>query len=89
MADFTLQPDLASRTFGGGIVYANDEFFAAADHLIDPAGPVFAARTFGSRGQAYDGWETRRRRKPGHDHVIPDAAGAAALESRFAAVSSS
>jgi allantoicase len=68
--EFTLLPDLASRTFGGGIVYANDEFFAAADHLIAPASPVFTPRTFDLRGQVYDGWETRRRREPGHDYAI-------------------
>jgi allantoicase len=62
-------PDLASRTFGGGIVSANDEFFAAADHLIAPAAPVFTPHTFDHRGQVYDGWETRRRREPGSDHV--------------------
>jgi allantoicase len=67
---FTRLPDLASRAFGSGIVYANDEFFATADHLLDPAPPVFTAGTFGSRGQVYDGWETRRRRSPGHDHVV-------------------
>jgi allantoicase len=68
--DFTALPDLASRVFGGGIVHADDEFFAAADHLILPAPPVFSPRTFGHRGQVYDGWETRRRRTPGHDSVI-------------------
>ena len=68
--DFTALPDLASRTFGGGIVYANDEFFAAADHLLMPAAPVFTPRTFDHRGQVYDGWETRRRRDPGHDYAI-------------------
>ncbi|GAA2538997.1 allantoicase [Winogradskya consettensis] len=70
MEEFTLLPDLASRTFGGGIVHANDEFFAAADHLVEPASPVFAPRTFGQKGQVYDGWETRRRREPGYDTVI-------------------
>ena len=68
--DFTALPDLASRTFGSGIVFANDEFFAAADHLIAPDPPVFTPRTFGHRGQVYDGWETRRRREPGHDYAI-------------------
>jgi allantoicase len=63
-------PDLASRTFGGGIVDTNDEFFAAADHLLTPAPPVFVPHTFDHRGQVYDGWETRRRREPGHDYVI-------------------
>ncbi|MEJ3746258.1 allantoicase [Actinomycetes bacterium KLBMP 9797] len=63
-------PDLASRRLGGGAVYANDEFFAAADHLVldEPSG--FAAATFGPKGQVYDGWETRRRREAGHDHAI-------------------
>jgi allantoicase len=63
-------PDLASRTFGGGIVDTNDEFFAAADHLLTPASPVFVPHTFDHRGQVYDGWETRRRREPGHDYAI-------------------
>jgi len=70
MEDFTALPDLASRTFGGGVADVNDEFFAAADHLIDPAPPVFTPHTFDHRGQVYDGWETRRRREPGQDHVI-------------------
>jgi allantoicase len=68
--EWTALPDLASRTFGGGIVQATDEFFAAADNLLTPAPPVFTPRTFGGRGQVYDGWETRRRRTPGHDQVI-------------------
>jgi allantoicase len=68
--EFALLQDLASRTFGGGIVHTNDEFFAAADHLLSPAPPVFRPRTFDHRGQVYDGWETRRRREPGSDHAI-------------------
>ena len=70
MEEFSTLPDLASRIFGGGIVDTNDEFFAAADHLIAPTRPVFSPHTFDHRGQVYDGWETRRRREPGHDHVI-------------------
>jgi len=68
--DFTLLPDLASRRFGSSIVYRNDEFFAAADHLLTPQRPTFTPQTFDLRGQVYDGWETRRRREPGCDHVI-------------------
>jgi allantoicase len=63
-------PDLASRLLGGAVVYANDEFFAARDNLIDPRPPGFTAATFGPKGQVYDGWETRRRREPGHDDAI-------------------
>lgn len=70
MSGFTALPDLASRRLGGGVVYANDEFFAAADNLVNPWPPAFEERTFGPKGQVYDGWETRRRRRPGHDHAI-------------------
>ena len=62
--------DLASRALGGAVVAANDESFCAADHLIDPRPPVFSPHTFDHNGQIYDGWETRRRREPGHDWVI-------------------
>jgi allantoicase len=70
MTDFTLLPDLASRLFGGGVVHADDEFFAAADHLVLPSAPTFTPRTFDHKGQVYDGWETRRRRLPGSDSVV-------------------
>jgi allantoicase len=63
-------PDLASRLLGGGVVYASDEFFGACDNLVNPQPPSFTPQTFGPKGQVYDGWETRRRREPGHDHAI-------------------
>jgi allantoicase len=51
------------------VVAANDEFFAAKENLIRPEPP--AARTaFGHKGKEYDGWETRRRRSPGHDWAV-------------------
>jgi allantoicase len=69
-AEFEALPDLASRRLGGGVVACNDEFFAPADSLVEPAAAVFEPRTFGAKGQVYDGWETRRRRQPGHDWAI-------------------
>ena len=68
--DDTQHIDLASRAFGGGVVAVNDEFFAAADHLVNPVAPTFSPRTFDHKGQIYDGWETRRRRSPGQDVAI-------------------
>ncbi|GIF17612.1 allantoicase [Actinoplanes tereljensis] len=70
MEDFSTKPDLASRALGGGVVFANDEFFAAADHLVMPEPPTYSPRTFDHKGQVYDGWETRRRRTPGQDVAI-------------------
>lgn len=62
--------DLASRALGGAVLAANDESFCSADHLIDPRPPEFSPKTFDHNGQIYDGWETRRRREPGHDWAI-------------------
>ena len=68
--DFTDQPDVASRTLGASVVYANDELFAARENLVTPGPPVHDPGAFGPRGKVYDGWETRRRRSPGNDLAI-------------------
>ena len=70
LPSFTALPDLAARQLGGSVVFANDELFAEKENLIRPEPPVFAAGTFGHKGKTYDGWETRRRREPGHDHAV-------------------
>src|SRR6476661_3374072 len=69
MTDFARLPDLASRALGGAVVAANDEFFAAKENLVLPE-PAAERTDFGHRGKEYDGWETRRRRTPGHDWVV-------------------
>ncbi len=70
MTDFHDLPDVASRALGGSVVHANDELFAARENLVTPAPPVFDPTAFGPRGKVYDGWETRRRRRPGNDFAI-------------------
>jgi allantoicase len=67
---FTTLPDLASRLLGSGVVAANDEFFAEKENLIKPEPPGHSAGDFGHKGKIYDGWETRRRREPGHDWAV-------------------
>lgn len=62
--------DLASRVLGGSVVAANDEFFAQRENLITAAPPRFDPDEFGLKGKVYDGWETRRRREPGHDWAL-------------------
>jgi allantoicase len=69
-ADFVTLPDLASRSLGGGVTYANDELFAERENLIKPGPAVFSTEDFGHKGKVYDGWETRRRREPGHDFAV-------------------
>lgn len=68
--EWTDRPDLASRRFGGTVMWATDELFAEKENLVNPWRPAHRAETFGSKGQVYDGWETRRRRAPGDDHAI-------------------
>jgi len=68
--EFTRLPDLASRHLGGSVVAANDELFAERENLIKPEPAAYQTYTFGHKGQIYDGWETRRRREPGHDWAI-------------------
>ena len=68
--DKTQWADLASRSLGASVVYANDELFADRENLIKAADPVFQPHTFGNKGQIMDGWETRRRREAGSDSAI-------------------
>lgn len=70
IGDFRDLPDLAVRTLGGAVVYANDESFAEREALVLPTTAGYDDRTFGHKGKLYDGWETRRRREPGHDVAI-------------------
>ncbi|WP_033294798.1 allantoicase [Amycolatopsis jejuensis] len=68
--EWTAQPDLASRQFGGTVMWASDELFAEKENLVNPWRPAHRAETFGPKGQVYDGWETRRHREPGDDHAL-------------------
>jgi allantoicase len=63
-------PDLAARTLGGTVVYANDESFAGAHNLLTDGPAAHDVAAFDLRGKVYDGWETRRRREPGSDYAI-------------------
>ena len=67
---FTDLIDLAAERFGGSVVAANDEFFAPRENLIKPGAPEWREGVYTERGKWMDGWETRRRRTPGHDWAI-------------------
>jgi allantoicase len=51
-------------------VSASDESFGNKEHLLTPGAADFVPGTYDHRGEVVDGWETRRRRDPGHDWVI-------------------
>jgi allantoicase len=62
--------DLASARVGGRALAASDEFFARKDNLLKPGRGVFIPDKYTDRGKWMDGWETRRRRTPGHDWCV-------------------
>jgi allantoicase len=70
MTSFTDLIDLASERLGGAVLGANDEFFAPKEALLKPGPPEWREGAFTERGKWMDGWETRRRRSPGHDWAI-------------------
>ncbi|MET0406075.1 MAG: allantoicase [Cystobacter sp.] len=62
--------DLAAEKVGGRTLYANDEFFAPKENLLKPGRGVFIPDKYTEFGKWMDGWETRRKRVPGHDFCI-------------------
>ncbi|TPX50511.1 allantoicase [Synchytrium endobioticum] len=69
---FSYLPDLASAALGAQILFATDDFFAVAENLILPTDPKWDKDAYTPYGKWMDGWETRRRRIPGHDCVHVD-----------------
>lgn len=67
---FVELPDLAAERFGGEVVAANDDFFAPKESLLKAGKPEWREGEYTDRGKWMDGWETRRRRTPGHDWAI-------------------
>jgi allantoicase len=61
---------LAAERLGGKVLAANDDFFALKENLLKESKPIFIEEKYTSRGKWMDGWETRRRRTPGHDWCI-------------------
>ena len=70
MTGFTELVDLAAERLGGAAVIANDEFFAAKENLLRAAPAEWREGVYTDRGKWMDGWETRRRRSPGHDWCV-------------------
>ena len=62
--------DLAQPRLGSKVIFRTDDFFASANRIIDPSTPVFKDGLFDKNGKWMDGWESRRKRTPGHDYLI-------------------
>lgn len=62
--------DLLSERVGGKALLTNDDFFASKGNLVKASEPVFIPGKYTSKGKWMDGWESKRRRTPGHDWCI-------------------
>ncbi|GIW71257.1 MAG: putative allantoicase 1 [Planctomycetota bacterium] len=70
VAAFADLVELAGERVGGQVLGASDEFFAPAENLLRPGRGVFVPERYTERGKWMDGWESRRRRGPGHDWCV-------------------
>ncbi|KAM4866704.1 putative inactive allantoicase isoform 2-T2 [Thomomys bottae] len=70
LLDFTQLVDMASEAVGGRILFATDDFFSPAENLLKSTSPSFNEHEYTEFGKWMDGWETRRKRIPGHDWCV-------------------
>ena len=62
--------NLAEPKFGSKIIYKTDQFFGAASRILNSQKAIFKEGIYDHHGKWMDGWETRRKRKVGHDYLI-------------------
>ena len=62
--------NLADARLGAQALAASDEFFAAKERMLEPAPAVFVPGKYDANGKWMDGWESRRKRGPGHDWCV-------------------
>ena len=67
---FAKHTDLAAERLGGKVLYATDDFFAEKENLIKSGRGIFITDKYTDRGKWMDGWESRRKRTPGHDWAV-------------------
>ena len=62
--------DLAQPRLGTEAIYATDAFFASCERMLQPGPPRFYPDLYDDHGKWMDGWESRRKREPGHDWCV-------------------
>jgi allantoicase len=62
--------NLASARLGSEAIFATDDFFADKSRMLQDQEAVFIPGKYDENGKWMDGWESRRRRGPGHDFCI-------------------
>ncbi len=67
---FAKLTQLAAERLGGKALLCSDDFFAEKENLLKQGRGIFIADKYTDRGKWMDGWESRRKRTPGHDWCI-------------------
>lgn len=62
--------DLAADATGSFALYATDDYFAEKENLLKPGAPESSSDKYTEKGKWMDGWESQRKREPGHDFCI-------------------
>lgn len=62
--------NLAQPRLGAQAIQCSDDFFAPMNRMLQPEDPVFIPGKYDENGKWMDGWESRRKRGPGHDWCI-------------------
>ncbi|NNF17716.1 MAG: allantoicase, partial [Gammaproteobacteria bacterium] len=62
--------NLAQARLGARALYASDDFFAPCERMLQASEAVFIPGKYDSNGKWMDGWESRRKRGPGHDFCV-------------------
>ncbi len=67
---FTKLLNLAAGQLGAKAISCSDDFFAEKENLVNPGRGIFIPDKYTDRGKWMDGWESRRKRIPGHDWCV-------------------
>ncbi|MBK8286986.1 MAG: allantoicase [Ahniella sp.] len=62
--------NLASARLGAEALVCSDDFFADKSRMLNPDAAVFIPGKYDTNGKWMDGWESRRKRVPGHDWCV-------------------
>ncbi|MCG8416750.1 MAG: allantoicase [Proteobacteria bacterium] len=68
--DFATLVNLADEQLGARALATSDDFFASMHNLLRPGRGEFDPDAYTERGKLMDGWESRRKREPGHDWCL-------------------
>lgn len=83
-SDNTFDPkqwlNLADASLGAKAIYVTDDFFAEVNRMLNPQEPVWKEDLYDDNGKWMDGWESRRKRVPGHDYAVVRLATAGQIE---------